>query len=120
MSASALPIRVGGHPVYGLEFVSHSPTGVPCLTAATCVGSHGQAYNNGNVGARGVAVGAQPEGTYGYSPMRKEAPSSFGSGGDQGTTDGEFFEGAMTYGVPPPTAHAAVQANIAAVGYAMR
>ena len=43
-----------------------------------------------------------------------------GSGGDQGTTDGEFFEGVMTSGVPSPATQAAVQANIAGVGYRMR
>jgi non-reducing end alpha-L-arabinofuranosidase len=258
VSANALPILAGGHPVYGLKFQSHSPTGVPCFTAAVCVASHGQAYNNGNVRAKGVAVGAGPEGTYavfggkstgdeccfdfgnsevhgtddgngtmdalnfsrdcwdacgpdggpwvqadlengmfmtgtpttlpeypsaflggsfrsgkgfccdataankampypfvtaildnpgsktfairggnatsgglttfydgpvppgGYSPMQKEGAIILGSGGDQGTTDGEFFEGAMTSGVPSAAAHAAVQANIVGVGYAMR
>ena len=37
----------------------------------------------------------------GYSPMRQEGGIILGSGGDQGTTDGEFFEGVMTIGVPP-------------------
>ncbi len=32
----------------------------------------------------------------GYSPMRQEGAIILGSGGDQGTTDGEFFEGVMT------------------------
>jgi hypothetical protein len=256
--AGALPIVAGGHHVYGLKFENDSPTGLPCYTAGTCIANPGHAYNNGNVRAKGVAVGSQPESTYavfggtysgnqccfdfgnseirgtddgngtmdalnfsrdcwdgcgpddgpwvqadlengmymsstptrrpehptaflggtfrtgngfccdaadantampypfvtamldnpgrrtfairgadatrggletfyagptppapGYSPMRKEGAIILGSGGDQGTTDGEFFEGAMTFGVPPRAAEAAVQANIVGVGYRM-
>ncbi len=259
VSASALPILAGGHHVYGLKFQSGSPTGLPCPTSATCAGNHGQAYNNGHVRARGVAVHGQPESVYGvfggtysgtdccfdfgnsetkgtddgngtmdalnfsrdcwdacgpdrgpwvqadlengmfmtgtptktpesitsliggsfesgdgfccgatsrnramrypfvtamlnnpgsrtftlkganattgalqtfydgptppgkgYSPMRQEGAIILGSGGDQGTTDGEFFEGVMTRGVPSGAAEGAVQANIASVGYRMR
>lgn len=53
----------------------------------------------------------------GYSPMSKEGAIILGSGGDQGTTSGEFFEGVVTDGVPSPQAEDAVQANIVAVGY---
>ena len=259
VAASALPILASGHRVYGLKFQSGSPTGLPCPTSATCAGNHGEAYNNGNVRARGVAVNGRAEsiygvfgGTYtgsdccfdfgnseikgtddgngtmdalnlsrdcwdacgpdrgpwieadlengmfmtgtptrtpgsasaliggsfesgdgfccdataknlamrypfvtgmldnpgsktfaikgasattgglstfydgptppgkGYSPMRQEGAIILGSGGDQGTTDGEFFEGAMTIGVPPRAAEAAVQAEIVGVGYRMR
>jgi hypothetical protein len=259
VSASALPIDAGGHPVYGLKFQSGSPTGLPCPTSATCAGNHGQAYNNGHVRARGVAVNGQSESVYGvfggtysgsdccfdfgnsevagtddgngtmdalnfsrdcwdacgpdggpwlqadlengmfmtgsptrspesvtsliggsfesgdgfccdatsrnramrypfvtgilenpgskafalkggnaatgglttfydgptppgkgYSPMRQEGAIILGSGGDQGTTDGEFFEGVMTVGVPSSAAEAAVQANIVGVRYRMR
>jgi hypothetical protein len=259
VSASALPVLAGGHPVYGLKFQSGSPTGLPCPTSATCAGNHGQAYNNGRVRARGVATGGQAESVYGvfggtysgsdccfdfgnseiagtddgngtmdalnfsrdcwdacgpnggpwvqadlengmfmtgsptrnpesmtsliggsfesgdgfccdatsrnlamrypfvtgmldnpgsktftikganaatgglttfysgptppgkgYSPMRQEGAIILGSGGDQGTTDGEFFEGVMTTGVPSRVAEAAVQANIVSVGYRMR
>jgi hypothetical protein len=56
----------------------------------------------------------------GYSPMRQEGAIILGSGGDQGTTDGEFFEGVMTSGVPSTRAEAAVQADIVRVGYRMR
>jgi hypothetical protein len=259
VSATALPILAGGHAVYGLKFESGSPAGLPCPTSATCVGNHGEAYNNGHLRAKGVAVGAEPEsmyavfgGTYtgsdccfdfgnseihgtddgngtmdalnfsrdcwdqcgpnggpwveadlengmfmtgnttptpdfptafiggsfesgdgfccaatarnrampypfvtailrnpgsktfeiqggnatagglttfydgstppgkGYSPMRKEGAIILGSGGDQGTTDGEFFEGVMTTGVPSSAAEAAVQANVVGVRYRMR
>jgi hypothetical protein len=56
----------------------------------------------------------------GYSPMRQEGAIILGSGGDQGTTDGEFFEGAITIGVPSSAAEAAVQADIVGVGYRIR
>lgn len=257
--ANALPITAGGHPVYGLKFVNHSPTGAPCFTAATCTGNPGHAYNNGHRRARGVAVSGQAESVYGvfggnfagnqccfdfgnseikgtddgngkmdalnfsrdcwdgcgagdgpwvqadlengmfmtgrttatpeypsaflggsfksgdgfccagtaknlampypfvtgvlndpgsrtftikggkatsgrlttyysgptppgngYSPLRQEGAIILGSGGDQGTTDGEFFEGVMTIGVPSDAAENAVQTNIVNVGYRMR
>jgi non-reducing end alpha-L-arabinofuranosidase len=256
VSATALPVRAGGYAVYGMKFQSGSPTGLPCPTSGTCLANRGEAYNNGHMRAKGVAVGAEPEsvyavfgGTYtgsdccfdfgnaevkgtddgngtmdalnfsrdcwdecgpgggpwveadlengmfmsgtptptpdfptaliggsfeagdgpccaatasnlamkypfvtamlnnpgsrtfeiegadagadalttfyngptppgsGYSPMRKEGAIILGSGGDQGTTNGEFFEGVMTIGVPSAAAEAAVQKNIAAVGY---
>jgi non-reducing end alpha-L-arabinofuranosidase len=259
VSASALPILAGGHAVYGLKFQSGSPTGLPCPTSATCVGNHGQAYDNGHKRADGIAVDGQAESAYaifggtfsgsdccfdfgnseikgtddgngtmdalnfsrdcwdacgpnggpwvqadlengmfmtgtptgtpesvtawiggsfesgngfccdatsrnlamrypfvtamlnnpgsktfaikggnattgglttfydgrtppgnGYSPMRQEGGIILGSGGDQGTTDGEFFEGVMTIGVPSSAAEAAVQANIVRVGYKLR
>jgi hypothetical protein len=259
VSASALPIVAGGHPVYGLKFQSGSPTGLPCPTSATCVGNRGAAYNNGHVRAKGVAVNGHAESVYGvfggtysgsdccfdfgnsevagtddgngtmdalnfsrdcwdacgpgggpwiqadlengmfmtgtptktaeaptafiggsfesgdgpccaatsqnlampypfvtgmlnnpgsktftikganattrglttfyngptppgkgYSPMRQQGAIILGSGGDQGTTDGEFFEGVMTIGVPPSATEAAVQANIVSVGYKMQ
>jgi hypothetical protein len=56
----------------------------------------------------------------GYSPMRQQGGIILGSGGDQGTTDGEFFEGAMTIRVPSAATERAVEANIAAVRYRMR
>ncbi|WP_169922287.1 arabinofuranosidase catalytic domain-containing protein [Rhodococcus maanshanensis] len=269
VDAAALPITVDGRPAYGFKFVDAPPgTGPsggqmgPCEIALTCftlTGYPGQAYNNGNIRARGVAVNDEPESMYavfggthsgrdccfdfgnseisgtdtgnghmdalnfsracwnacgpgdgpwvqadlengmfmtgtpteqaenyrakqggtaksglgfccaatadnkampypfvtavldnpgsqtfairgadanggqletfydgptppgpGYSPMQKEGAIILGSGGDQGTTDGEFFEGAMTFGVPSATAHAAVQANIASAHYTMR
>jgi hypothetical protein len=63
--------------------------------------------------------GPTPPG-HGYSPMRQEGAIILGSGGDQGTTDGEFFEGVITIGVPSSAAEAAIQANIISVGYSMR
>jgi hypothetical protein len=76
----------------------------------------------GNATAGGLTTfydGSTPPGK-GYSPMRKEGAIILGSGGDQGTTDGEFFEGVMTTGVPSSAAEAAVQANVVGVRYRMR
>ncbi|WP_405497041.1 arabinofuranosidase catalytic domain-containing protein [Nocardia sp. NBC_00511] len=56
----------------------------------------------------------------GYAPLHKEGGIILGSGGDQGTTDGDFFEGAITFGVPPAAAQATVQADIANQHYTMR
>jgi hypothetical protein len=63
--------------------------------------------------------GPTPPGN-GYSPMRQEGAIILGSGGDQGTTNGEFFEGVMTIGVPSASAEAAVQRNIVHVHYRLR
>jgi hypothetical protein len=52
--------------------------------------------------------------------MRQEGAIILGSGGDQGTPDGEFFEGVMTIGMPSNSAENAVQANIVSVDYRMR
>ena len=52
-----------------------------------------------------------------YAPMKKEGAIILGSGGDQGVTNGEFFEGVLTAGVPSHAAENAVQANIHSVHY---
>jgi hypothetical protein len=85
-------------------------------------GSKTFTLKGGNATSGGLTTfynGPTPPGR-GYSPVRQEGAIILGSGGDQGTTDGEFFEGAMTIGVPPHAAEAAVQANILSVGYRMR
>ena len=85
-------------------------------------GSKTFALKGGNATSGGLTTfydGPTPPGK-GYSPMRQEGAIILGSGGDQGTTDGEFFEGVMTIGVPSSAAEAAVQANIVRVGYRMR
>lgn len=85
-------------------------------------GSKTFAIKGGNATTGGLTTfydGPTPPGN-GYSPMRQEGGIILGSGGDQGTTDGEFFEGVMTIGVPSSAAEAAVQANVVRVGYRMR
>jgi hypothetical protein len=84
-------------------------------------GSRTFRLKGGNATTGGLTTfydGPTPPGK-GYSPMRQEGGVILGSGGDQGTTDGEFFEGVMTIGVPSSAAEAAVQANIVGVGYRM-
>jgi hypothetical protein len=55
----------------------------------------------------------------GYSPMRTEASILLGTGGDNSNGGvGEFFEGAVTSGYPSDATENAVQADIAAAGYA--
>ena len=64
----------------------------------------------------------------GYSPMRQEGGIVLGVGGDNsgalnssGQGDGgEFFEGAMTSGIPSDQAFKDVQADVVLVGYATR
>jgi hypothetical protein len=55
----------------------------------------------------------------GYSPMHQEGAIVLGTGGGgDNNAVGSFFEGVMTAGYPSDAADAAVQANIASVGYA--
>jgi hypothetical protein len=58
--------------------------------------------------------------TSGYTPLRLEGGIILGIGGDNSKgSAGSFFEGVMTAGFPSDAAENAVQANIAAVGYAV-
>ena len=64
--------------------------------------------------------GALPSG---YDPMHKQGAVILGSGGDccqtnRNASAGTFYEGAMVKGYPSDATDAAVQANIAAAGYA--
>ncbi|GAA4461963.1 arabinofuranosidase catalytic domain-containing protein [Phytohabitans houttuyneae] len=55
----------------------------------------------------------------GYHPMKKEGAILLGIGGDNSVTGrGTFFEGVLTSGYPSDATENAVQANIAAAGYA--
>jgi hypothetical protein len=59
----------------------------------------------------------------GYNPMHKQGAIILGSGGDccqtnKNASAGTFYEGAIVKGYPSDTTGAAVQANIAAAGYA--
>jgi len=59
--------------------------------------------------------GALPNG---YSPMKVQPSILLGTGGDNSNGDlGEFFEGAVTTGVPTDATENAVQASLATVGY---
>ncbi|HEV8559418.1 MAG TPA: alpha-L-arabinofuranosidase B [Actinophytocola sp.] len=81
------------------------------------------ALKDGNAQSGGLATrfsGALPVPPFrsGYSPMHKEGAIILGIGGDNSNSAiGNFFEGAMTAGVPSDATENAVQANIASVGY---
>jgi hypothetical protein len=58
--------------------------------------------------------------TSGYTPLRLEGGIILGIGGDNSKgSQGSFFEGVMTSGMPSDAAENAVQANITSVGYAL-
>ncbi|HZM83166.1 MAG TPA: alpha-L-arabinofuranosidase B [Candidatus Limnocylindrales bacterium] len=79
------------------------------------------AFKDGNAQSGGLATrfsGALPTFRPGYSPMQKEGAIILGIGGDNSNSAiGNFFEGAMTQGVPSDAAENAVHANIVSVGY---
>ena len=61
--------------------------------------------------------GPRPDG---YYPMQKQGAVVLGTGGDNGNLDvGTFYEGVITSGYPSDETENAVQANIAAAGYAV-
>jgi len=56
----------------------------------------------------------------GYNPMHKEGAIILGIGGDNSdSSEGTFYEGAMTYGYPSDAIEDLVQADIIAAGYAV-
>lgn len=62
--------------------------------------------------------GNTPPAGSGYMPMHQEGAIVLGTGGDNSKGSiGSFFEGVMTQGYPSPDADAAVQNDVAAVGY---
>jgi non-reducing end alpha-L-arabinofuranosidase len=74
-------------------------------------------YGNGQSGGLTTSYsGALPNG---YDPMKVQNSIELGTGGDNSVWgDGEFFEGAVVSGFPSDATENAVQANIAAAGYA--
>ena len=81
------------------------------------------ALKTGNAQSGGLTTqynGTLPNGGFsGYTPMHQEGGIVLGVGGDNSNgSAGSFFEGVMTSGYPTDAADNAVQANIAAVGYA--
>ncbi|KAL2810542.1 alpha-L-arabinofuranosidase B [Aspergillus granulosus] len=79
------------------------------------------AIRGGNAASSALATyydGERPNAS-GYSPMSKEGAIVLGIGGDNSNgAQGTFYEGAMTAGYPSDATENAVQANIAAAGYA--
>ncbi|MFD0636781.1 arabinofuranosidase catalytic domain-containing protein [Catenulispora yoronensis] len=75
-------------------------------------------YGNGQSGGLNQSYSG-PLPTPGYNPMQVQNSIELGTGGDNSDLGkGEFFEGAVTSGFPSDATENAVQANIAAAGYA--
>ncbi|MFE9425620.1 alpha-L-arabinofuranosidase B [Kitasatospora sp. NPDC006697] len=91
------------------------------VTAAVKGGPNQWAIRAGNAQSGGLSTyysGARPNAA-GYNPMHKEGAIILGIGGDNSKgSSGTFYEGVMTAGYPSDATENAVQANIAAVGYA--
>ncbi|MEU4745995.1 arabinofuranosidase catalytic domain-containing protein [Actinosynnema sp. NPDC023658] len=77
------------------------------------------AIRSGNAQAPGLSTvfdGPRPNG---YNPMRKQGAILLGIGGDNSVSGaGTFYEGVLTSGYPSNATEEAVQADIAAAGYA--
>jgi hypothetical protein len=77
------------------------------------------AIRSGNTQSGGLSTvfdGPRPNG---YHPMRKQGAILLGIGGDNSVSGaGTFYEGVLTFGYPSNATEEAVQANIAAAGYA--
>jgi hypothetical protein len=54
----------------------------------------------------------------GYNPQHKQGAVELGTGGDGSSGgDGIFYEGAITFGLPPDSVDNQIQANVVAAGY---
>ncbi|QDY08868.1 alpha-L-arabinofuranosidase [Micromonospora sp. HM134] len=77
------------------------------------------AIRGGNAQSGGLTTYFDGRRPNGYHPMKKEGAILLGIGGDNSVSGrGTFFEGVLTSGYPSPATEDAVQANIAAAGYA--
>jgi hypothetical protein len=104
------------------SYLGNTPVPDDFVTAmAKNDGQSTYAIETGNAQAGGLTTqwsGTLPD-LGGYMPMQKEGGIVLGTGGDNSNAGiGTWFEGVMTAGYPSSAADAAVQANIAAAGYA--
>ncbi|MFG6199658.1 arabinofuranosidase catalytic domain-containing protein [Nonomuraea sp. JJY05] len=77
------------------------------------------AIRGGNAQSGGLTTYFDGRRPNGYHPMKKEGAILLGIGGDNSVSGrGTFFEGVLTSGYPSAATEDAVQANIAAAGYA--
>ncbi|WP_169978188.1 arabinofuranosidase catalytic domain-containing protein [Microbispora sp. H10836] len=77
------------------------------------------AIRGGNAQSSGLTTYFDGRRPNGYNPMKKEGAILLGIGGDNSVSGrGTFFEGVLTSGYPSEATENAVQANIAAAGYA--
>ncbi|MBB5866763.1 hypothetical protein F4553_000142 [Allocatelliglobosispora scoriae] len=78
------------------------------------------AIRGGNAQSGGLSTMFDGPRPAGYHPMKKEGAILLGIGGDNSISGaGTFYEGVMTSGYPSAATENAVQANIAAAGYAV-
>lgn len=74
-------------------------------------------FGNGQSGGLTTSYSGSMPG--GYNPMKVQPSIELGTGGDNSPMGkGEFFEGAVTAGLPSDATENAVQANLVAAGYA--
>ncbi|WP_081903380.1 arabinofuranosidase catalytic domain-containing protein [Microbispora rosea] len=77
------------------------------------------AIRGGNAQSGGLTTYFDGRRPNGYNPMKKEGAILLGIGGDNSVSGrGTFYEGVLTSGYPSAATEDAVQANIAAAGYA--
>lgn len=77
------------------------------------------AIRSGNAQSGGLTTVFDGPRPAGYHPMKKEGAILLGIGGDNSVSGaGTFYEGVLTSGYPSNATEEAVQANIAAAGYA--
>ncbi|KAB8188606.1 alpha-L-arabinofuranosidase [Nonomuraea phyllanthi] len=77
------------------------------------------AIRGGNAQSGGLTTYFDGQRPNGYHPMKKEGAILLGIGGDNSVSGrGTFYEGVLTSGYPSAATEDAVQANIAAAGYA--
>src|ERR1051326_6983484 len=82
-------------------------------------GTSNFAIKYGNADSGGLTTGVSGPLPNGYSPMKTDSSILLGTGGDNSVNGvGDFFEGAVISGYPSDATENAVQANLAATGYA--
>ncbi|MER5262010.1 arabinofuranosidase catalytic domain-containing protein [Actinosynnema sp. NPDC002837] len=89
------------------------------VTAIVKGESNHWAIRSGNAQSGGLTTVFDGPRPAGYHPMKKEGAILLGIGGDNSVSGaGTFYEGVLTSGYPSNATEEAVQANIAAAGYA--
>jgi hypothetical protein len=109
-----LDMEEGTYPLFPV------PAGIPFVTAMGANdGQHNYAVYWGSAQDGCLTTTGSLTLPKGYSPMHQEGAIILGIGGDNThTSEGSFFEGAMTAGTPSNATMIAVQANVVSAGYA--
>jgi hypothetical protein len=105
----------------GSDTANHGNNSTYVTALVKTNGTSTYAIKGGNAQAGGLTTwysGSLPT-IGGYLPMHQEGAIVLGTGGDDSNSSaGSFFEGVMTAGAPSDATDNAVQANVAAAGYA--